>query len=144
MSDDRRSMRKRFVLVWEKMQARTPLEPLEAVIAEVIEAHPEYQPLLGRGDAALDDEWTPERGETNPFLHLGLHVAIREQIAADRPTGVKDAYRALCRHTGDTLAAEHRMIECLATALWEAGRSGAAPDEAAYLDCLWQNASRHN
>lgn len=136
MSDDRRSMRRRFVLVWEKMQARTPLEPLEALIAEVIDAHPEYQPLLARGDAALDDEWTPERGETNPFLHLGLHVAVREQVAADRPAGVTDAYRTLCRRAGNSLDAEHRMIDCLAAALWQAGRSGTAPDEAAYLECL--------
>lgn len=134
--NDRRSMRKRFVETWAKVQARAPLEPLEAIIAEVIETHPEYHALLAGEDAALDRDWMPERGEVNPFLHMGLHVAIREQIAADRPAGVRAAYTALLRRHGTSLAAEHTMVECLATALWEAGRTGTAPDEVAYLDCL--------
>jgi len=33
-------------------------------------------------------------------------------------------------------AAEHAMIECLGEALWQAQRSGRAPDEAAYLAAL--------
>jgi hypothetical protein len=136
MFGDRRSMRARFLAVWRKMQERIPLEPLEAIIAEVIDAHPEYHALFARGDDLLDAEWTPEGGESNPFLHLGLHVAIREQLAADRPPGVRAAYDALCRRTGDPLAAEHHMVECLAETLWHAGRSGLPPDEAAYLRCV--------
>lgn len=134
--NDRRTMRRRFVDVWEKMQARALLEPLEAIIADVIAAHPEYHALFARGDDLLDAEWTPEGGETNPFLHLGLHVAVREQVAADRPAGIRAIHDALCRQYGDPLAAEHRMIECLATALWEASRGAGVPDEAAYLSCL--------
>lgn len=136
MWGDRRSIRQQFLTVWRKMQSRAPLEPLEAVVADVIAVHPEYHALFDRGDDLLDAEWTPEGGESNPFLHLGLHVAIREQLAADRPVGIRAAYDALCARTGDALVAEHHMLECLAEALWVAGRTGLPPDESAYLSCV--------
>ncbi len=134
--NDRNAMRARYLAVWRKLQARTPLEPLEAVIAGVIEDHPEYHALFERGDDALDEEWAPEGGQSNPFLHLGLHIAIREQVATDRPPGVREVFEALARTTGSALEAEHRMIERLAATLWEAGRSGVPPDEVGYLERL--------
>ena len=134
--NDRNAMRARYLTVWRKLRDGAPLEPLEAMIAGVIEDHPEYHALFERGDEALDDEWSPEGGQSNPFLHLGLHIAIREQVATDRPPGVRAVFEALARKAGEPLEAEHRMIEALAATLWEAGRSGVPPDEAAYLDRL--------
>lgn len=133
---DRKPIRERFIAVWRKMQARLPLEPLEAVIADVIADHPEYQTLLDDAEAVVDRDWTPEGGHTNPFLHMGLHIALREQVAADRPAGIRAAVDALVARAGDRLEAEHLAIECLAEALWQAGRDGQAPDELAYLACL--------
>lgn len=129
-------MRARYLAIWRKLQARAPLEPLEAVIASVIEDHPEYHALFEKGEVALAEEWSPEGGQSNPFLHLGLHIAVREQVAADRPLGVRGVFESLARAASDPLEAEHRMIECLAATLWEAGRSGVPPDEAAYLERL--------
>jgi hypothetical protein len=134
--NDRNAMRARYLAVWRKLKDGTPLEPLEAMIAGVIEDHPEYHALFERGDDALDDEWSPEGGQSNPFLHLGLHIAIREQVATDRPPGVRAVFEALARKAGEALEAEHRMIEALAATLWEAGRSGIPPDETAYLERL--------
>lgn len=133
---DPRPIRERFVEVWDKMQARMPLEPLEALIADVIADHPEYHALLSDRDSALDSEWTPEGGRTNPFLHMGLHIALKEQLGADRPPGIRAVFDALCRRAGDCLEAEHLAIECLAEALWLASRAGTPPDEDAYLECL--------
>ncbi len=109
---------------------------LEAIIADVIRLHPEYHPLLERGPAVLDKDWLPEGGETNPFLHMGMHIAIREQLSIDRPAGIKTAYEALLKKTGDVMQAEHAMLECLGETLWRAQRENQLPDEEAYLDCI--------
>lgn len=45
-------------------------------------------------------------------------------------------FEALAARLDDAHAAEHRMIECLAEALWEAQRAGTPPDEAAYVERL--------
>ncbi|MDG4549698.1 MAG: DUF1841 family protein [Candidatus Contendobacter sp.] len=134
--NDRDHLRRYYCTVWEKASAGQPLEPLEQIIAEAIREHPEYQPVLADADAALGREYTPEQGQTNPFLHLGMHIAIREQLGANRPAGVLDLYQRLCRRAGDAHAVEHRMMECLGETLWEAQRAGREPDERAYLERL--------
>ncbi|HVA55873.1 MAG TPA: DUF1841 family protein [Gammaproteobacteria bacterium] len=134
--DSRTDIRRTFIEVWRKQQANEPLSALEDIIADIILRHPEYQPLLEQPDKFLDKDWRPEGGETNPFLHMGLHIAIREQLSIDRPAGVKAAYAALLEKTGDTHAAEHLMLECLAETLWRGQREGRLPDDQVYLTCL--------
>ena len=131
--ESRTDMRRTFSDVWRKQQAGEPLSALETIVADVIRLHPEYHGLLENPDKALDRDWRPEGGETNPFLHMGLHIAIREQLSIDRPAGVKAAYTALLKKTGDPHAAEHAMLECLAETLWHAQRDNRLPDEQAYL-----------
>ena len=65
-----------------------------------------------------------------------MHLAIREQVGTDRPPGIRAIHAALARRLGDVHEAEHRMIECLGEALWNAQRAGTAPDETAYLEAL--------
>ena len=134
---DRSGTRCMFFEVWRKQQAGEPLSALETIVADIIRLHPEYHALLA-GDPAntLDRDWQPEGGETNPFLHMGLHVAIREQLSIDRPPGVKAAYAALLKRYADGHAAEHVMLECLAETLWRGQREGKLPDERAYLASL--------
>ncbi|HVY79746.1 MAG TPA: DUF1841 family protein [Steroidobacteraceae bacterium] len=132
----RDQMRRMYLDAWRKFSAKQPLEPLEAQLAAVIAEHPEYLDVIEAGDAAIAAEFTPERGRQNPFLHMGLHLAIREQVATDRPRGIADVHRALTARLGDAHSAEHTMLEVLAETLWEAQRSGRAPDEQAYLEKL--------
>ncbi|HET7921156.1 MAG TPA: DUF1841 family protein [Gammaproteobacteria bacterium] len=141
--DSRTDTRQLFFEVWRKLEADAPLSALETIVADVIRQHPEYHPLLAGDPAtALDRDWRPEGGETNPFLHLGLHIALREQLSIDRPAGIKQAYAKLLAHTGEPHAAEHEMLECLAEALWQAQRAGRLPDEQAYLACLRSRAGK--
>ena len=132
----RSSLRRMYVEAWRKHRDGLPVEPVEDQIIRVIEWHPEYAGVLDAGDDALEQDYTPESGRTNPFLHMGLHLAIREQVATDRPRGIVEVHRTLVQRLGDAHAAEHAMIECLGEALWQAQRSGRAPDEAAYLEAL--------
>ena len=119
---------------WQKARDGQPLSPLEAQIATVIEQHPEYHDDVVNADS--DRDYPPEAGQTNPFLHMGLHLSLREQVATDRPAGIAAIHAALMARHGDPHAVEHRMIECLAEALWQAQRDGGPPDERQYLERL--------
>lgn len=133
--DSRDGARRYFLDIWRKLVERAPLSPLESMIAHVIERHPEYHELLREGEALLAQDFGHDEPAHNPFLHLGLHVALAEQVGADRPPGVRAVHAKLCAQ-GDVHAAEHRMIECLAEVLWQAQKSGRMPDEQAYLAAL--------
>jgi hypothetical protein len=104
-------------------------------MADVLDLHPEYAVLL-EDESALERDWTPEGGQQNPFLHLGLHMAIREQVGTDRPPGIAAAHAALARRLGSAHDAEHAMLEKLAETLWEAQRYGRMPDERTYLEAV--------
>lgn len=128
----REQLRQSYAEAWRKSRERRPLTPLEALIADVIALHCEYQPLLEDTQAAIDFE--PRGDAENPFLHMGLHLAVREQVSIDRPPGVRELERALAARVGDEHGAEHVLMEALAETLWEAQRSAHAPDESRYLD----------
>ncbi len=133
-SQDRSELRRMYADAWRKLHEKLLLSPLEAQIAAVVEWHPEYHADVASDD--LDRDFTPDGGRTNPFLHMGLHLGLREQVATNRPAGIAKIHETLTAKTGDPHEAEHQMIECLAETLWEAQSQGAAPDERKYLDRL--------
>ena len=116
---------------WHKHRAGLPLEPLEAQLADLVEAHPEYHAALEDEDP--DRDWTPEQGQGNPYLHLALHAAVRDGLATDRPAGLRAAWLRLAARCDDIHEAEHLLLECLGETLWEAQRNGTPPDEQAWL-----------
>ena len=128
---DRGALRRMYAEAWKKRVADAPLSPLETQIAEVVADHPEYHDAVTADD--VDRDYLPEGGETNPFLHMGLHLSVREQVSTNRPAGIRGVFTTLAERTGDPHAAEHRMIECLAETLWEAQSHSAPPDEQQYL-----------
>ena len=130
---DRNELRRMYADAWQKFTTEQPLSTLEAQIAAVINEHPEYHAAVS-GD--LEKDFSVEGAETNPFLHMGLHLGIREQVATNRPAGIKAVFEQLGSKLGDAHAAEHRMIDCLAETLWEAQRAQQAPDELQYLESL--------
>ena len=135
-TQDRNRMRGYFFEVWRKHRLGSALDPLEAIVAEIMVQHPEYHAMLDYPGANLDRDYPPEFGETNPFLHLSLHIALREQITTNRPRGIGEIYKNLTSRAGDGHETAHRMIECLAEMIWTAQRNGVAPEETIYLDCL--------
>jgi hypothetical protein len=129
----RAELRELWVSAWRKRREGLPAEPLEAELAAVAGEHPEYHGILESGADALDRDWTPEQGESNPFLHMGLHVAVREGIATDRPAGINAIAQELRARLGSGHEAEHCLLECLAETLWDGQRAGTPPDGQAYL-----------
>lgn len=134
-ADQTRDQSRRFFCeAWRRFKAGQPLSPLEAQVTAVISEHPEYVSLI-ESEEALTAEFTPEGGQSNPFLHMGLHLALREQVATDRPAGIAEVHQRLSRKLG-VHSAEHRMAEALAMEMWEMQRMGRTPSDSSYLERL--------
>lgn len=135
--NDRTSMRNIYRTCWQKFRQQAPLEPMEQLIAGVVAMHPEYHRLLEEEHDTLDQEFHAELGQSNPFLHMGMHIALQEQVRANHPPGINAIYHQLAaRH--DAHEVEHRMMECLGEMLWKSQQQQTPPQDEEYLECLKQ------
>ncbi|HQW37335.1 MAG TPA: DUF1841 family protein [Usitatibacteraceae bacterium] len=132
----RDQVREFFFGLWARSQAGEALTPLESMALALVMEHPEYHAVLSDPDRYREREWRPEGGETNPFLHLSMHLAIEEQLSIDQPPGIRDAVQRLAAKSGSAHEARHAVMDCLAEQVWQAQRNGAPFDNAAYLGCL--------
>jgi len=121
---------------WRKRRAKELLTPLEDLVAQLIEKHPEYHAMLEDTGRYQHRDYQPEQGETNPFLHLMMHLTIEEQISIDQPAGIRAHFVRLTRRLESEHDAQHRMMECLGEMIWQAQRSGTQPDAQIYFTCL--------
>lgn len=134
---DRAELRAYYFKVWQKHQADEALEPLEQQILQVIQEHPEYHIYLTDPERYADEDFSPETGKPNPFMHMGMHLAIREQLGTNRPAGIRDIYMAyMTQFSGDAHVVEHNMMEVFAEAMWEMMRQEKEFDEGGYLQAL--------
>ena len=122
--------------LWEKQRAGAPLTPLESIALSIVVEHPEYHAFLENRERYLERDWKPEGGETNPFLHLQMHLAIEEQVSIDQPPGIRAAVDALAAKRGSRHDALHDVMDCLGEVIWQAQRNGTGFDNARYLDCI--------
>lgn len=130
--------RQLFFSSWKKYLQKKALLPLEQQIVAVILDHPEYHALLENTDQQKEQAYFPELGQTNPFLHMGLHLAIRDQLSTDKPVGITATYKQLIKKYKDQLVVEHLMLNYLAECLWQAQRDNCMPNEQNYLTALKQ------
>jgi hypothetical protein len=138
-SPTRDQARQFFIDTYAKSQRGEPLTPLEQKTYEIIALHPEYHRVLERPESFITNDWRPESGDINPFLHFGFHLAIQEQLDIDQPRGIVEIHAQLAaKHDGDAHAAKHDMLECLGETLWQSQRTGQALDGALYLQLLKQ------
>lgn len=133
---DRDQTRQVFFHAWRLHCERQPLAGVEKLIVDIALQHPEYHTLLADPERFAQRDYAPELGETNPFLHLAMHVAIMEQLAIDQPRGIVARYQRLRQRLPDEHDAQHHIMECLGEMLWRAGRDQTAPDEKVYFECL--------
>lgn len=133
-SNDRNKLRQTYFDIWQKTINKQSMEPMELLISQVITEHPEYHAMFAN-KKALEKDFFSET-EANPFMHMGLHLAIREQVATNRPEMLATCYNTLCIKHGNSHEAEHQIMECLTEMLWNAQKNNTAPDELAYINCL--------
>ena len=121
---------------WRKHREGAVLTPLEDMVVRLIARHPEYHELLQNPHLYQHKDYSPEGGETNPFLHLMMHLTLEEQISIDQPHGVRTHFKRLSERYQSEHEAHHKMIECLGEMLWQSQRTASAPDASLFLDCL--------
>lgn len=136
----RDQVREFFIEAWRKHKAGEVQTPLESMAVDWMVQHPEYQQDL-ESPEAMTAEYSVEKGRTNPFLHLSMHLAIAEQLSIDHPPGIRAAYQRLVARS-DAHQAMHEIMECLGQVVWEAQRLGKPMDSDTYIDLIRQRAER--
>ncbi len=126
-------VRRFFCEACRKNNAREILTPIESIACDWINQHPEYEPVLADLDAALEADYLVDKGQSNPFLHLSMHLSITEQIGIDQPAGIRAAFLQLARRLQSEHEAHHGIMECLGAMIWESQRNGLPFDGAAYV-----------
>ena len=138
----RDEVREFFFNAWSQFKAQKPLTDLEKIALGVINMHPEYHAILDAPERYKSQEYFPEFGETNPFLHMSLHLSILEQISINQPTGITDIYQGLKLKHQNEHDAQHTILECLGEAIWQAQRNYTALDANFYVQLLQQKVSK--
>ncbi|HLR83065.1 MAG TPA: DUF1841 family protein [Paenalcaligenes sp.] len=138
-SPSREQVRQFFIQTWKKQRNQQVLTPMEQMAADIISWHPEYHELLSQPDA-IQQDFTIEKGQTNPFLHMSMHLAIQEQLSVDQPPGIRLAYQGLLKRC-DEHEAQHRIMEALGEVVWEAQRLGTPLDNERYLELIRRHAT---
>ncbi len=133
-------VRRFFCETWRKTQANEVLTPLEAIARDWMLQHPEYHDELSDPHAAQAADYDIAKGQSNPFLHLAMHLSITEQVSIDQPPGIRGAYQLLAAKLGEH-EAQHQVMECLGEMLWTSQRNGTPPDGVAYIECVQRRAS---
>jgi hypothetical protein len=135
-------VRRFFCEVHAKQRQGLPLTPIETLAGRWIDEHPEYHAELSDVQAALAATYTVEGGQTNPFLHISMHLTISEQVSIDQPHGIRQAVELLAARRHSIHEAQHEVMECLGEMIWESQRSGLPPDGLAYLDRVRMRATK--
>ncbi len=138
----REQVRELFFETWRKYRDGAPLAGLESIALDVLLQHPEYHDAMAHPERFRERDYFPELGETNPFLHMSLHLAIEEQLSIDQPPGVRAGFNALVQRKSDRHAASHEALECLGEMIWRSQRDHSPPDATAYMECIAERLRR--
>ncbi len=131
-NQDRNEQRKFLAKSWDKYKNNQFLEPLEKELVAIIQIHPEYQKKIYN----IDSDYFLEQGEVNPFLHINLHLALREQLSINQPEGIKEIYSKLLNIHKDSHEVEHAMMDCITKMLFVLKQNNKPMDQELYIDCL--------
>jgi len=136
-TQNRTEQRKFLAKAWQKFLDKKILDPLEDQLTRVIEIHPEYHTLIQN----IESDYFPEQGEVNPFLHINLHLSLREQLSINQPHGINEIYQKILNKCSDAHEAEHQMMDCIAEMIFSAQKNNTAMDHQAYIRCLEQKSN---
>jgi hypothetical protein len=125
-----------FFSSWAKFKAQQGLTDLEKIAVSIIQMHPEYHALLDKPAQYKQQAYFPEQGETNPFLHMSLHLSVVEQISINQPTGIASIYASLKNKYQEEHAAQHDILDCLGETIWLAQQNKTGLDAVHYLELL--------
>jgi hypothetical protein len=131
-TQDRTQQRQFLANAWQKFLDKKILDPLEDQLTQVIEMHPEYHKIIND----VESEYFPEQGEVNPFLHINLHLSLREQLSINQPKGINEYYHKILDKVKDPHEVEHKMMDCIAQMIFSSQKNNIPMDHQAYIRCL--------
>lgn len=127
-----------FFDAWYKYKAQEKLTPMQEQLVQLIEAHPEYLDIFNHPEKYKDVDFKVADHEENPFLHLGCHYTILEQVSIDQPQGMRSVYEQLVKQTKDVHEAEHQIMGILGKLIWKMLKEDKAFDQQDYLKQIQQ------
>ncbi len=139
-TQDRTQQRQFLANAWQKFLDKKILDPLENQLTQIIKIHPEYHALIQH----IESDYYPEQGEVNPFLHINLHLALREQLSINQPDGINQLYQTIVSTVGNPHDAEHKMMDCIAEMIFSSQTNNSPINQQAYLNCLKTLAQQTN
>ena len=125
-----KEQREYLLNTWKKAQSGLILDKTEQDIASIIKEHPEFINLINRPEASHSNNFME-----NPFLHIFLHLAIKEQLFNDQPKETKKLYNKLLSKKLTPHHAEHQIMLCLDIFL-KRNKSDMHKSQLDYLECL--------
>lgn len=131
-SQDRTEQRQFLANTWQKFLDKKVLNSLESQLSQVIEIHPEYHRLI----RDVESDYFPEQGEVNPFLHINLHLSLREQLSINQPIGIQAYHQKILNTSKNPHEAEHKMMDCIAEMIFSSQKNNTPMDYQAYMHCL--------
>ena len=97
-----------FRIAADKNEGR-PVEELDEKIADILDLHPEFNPIWEEGELALVPREV--NGQiVNPFVHTVLHVIIDRQLQVGDPDYIAAAHTRLTEQGMDSHEALHAII----------------------------------
>ena len=134
----RDQVREFFFNTWLKFKQNQMLEGIEKIGVQVMQMHPEYHVILDDSARYMHQQYFPEMGETNPFLHMSLHLSILEQISINQPVGIVNIHQQLLMQYQDAHDAQHQLLDCLAETIWQAQHHQQPLDADHYMQLMQQ------
>lgn len=112
----------------------------ESLALQWMTKHPEYFEVFdAEPESILAADFSVEAGQSNPFLHLSMHLAVAEQVSIDQPPGIRSAFAKLCEKMGDEHKAAHQVFECLAEQIYQQQKNGVAFSSENYIQCILEH-----
>jgi len=135
-TNNRNQLRQFYYDTWQKHKTHQALNDLEKQILAIMLEHPEYQNTFENNATTSTQDFSETLGQANPFMHMGLHLAVRDQIALDQPPGIQQLFQQQLNKGQKPHDLEHQIMDILAEQLWQDTQAQKPLDMANYLENL--------
>ncbi|MFQ5589482.1 MAG: DUF1841 family protein [Nitrospiria bacterium] len=124
-----------YAMIWQKMNEGADLIGDEALVADAIRLHPEFDSFWPNGDAAIQPQEI-DGYVVNPLIHTGLHFIVEKQIQEKSPIETVTALDTLLENGTTRHDALHQMIGLWGELYFKSLRESSPLYEWEYVELL--------
>lgn len=124
-----------FLQAWKKHLQGSKLSDLESQVRDVLLLYPQYISELNQ------DKTYPL--EDNPYIQMGLHLTVWDQVRTNRPEGIRPWFLEACVANSQK-EVEQLMLMVLRQTVYVSYQAGNLPCEQKYLNILKNSAKIKN